>query len=535
MKYLPTRILWLLFLPLGLLAQGTPSATLRTLNEAIAQAPRYDAVKRQRIQALQTTLARTPAAALQERFAVCGQLYDEYKVFNYDSAYRYARTLQTLATQLQDPARVTFARIKLSFILLSSGMFKETYDSLSLVHIDDAPDSLRAEYYTLLARYYYDLADFDNDTYHTPGYTRLANRYVDSALQLYDAKSFQYAYFNGLKYIRSGNMDSALTSFQQIINNPMLSTHQYAVTASTLSDIYIQRGQVDTAISLLIEAAIADIKTSTKETAALFNLATLLYKKDDVKHAAAYIEQAIRDAMFYGARQRKVQMSAILPLIESEKVNRVESQQKLLFIYSAIVTSLLLVVVWLAVVIFRQFNKLKHAQRLITESATRQREINAKLEEANRIKEEYIGYFFNVNSVFFNKMERFKKSLDQKVSDRKLEEIRFLVNNINLKQEKEDLLRDFDKVFLKLFPNFVQDYNGLFESADQVKLKDQELLNTDLRIFALIRMGIHDNEKIAQILEYSVNTINTYKTRIKNKSKVPNEAFEHHIMEIKAE
>ncbi|HEY0274044.1 MAG TPA: DUF6377 domain-containing protein, partial [Chitinophaga sp.] len=352
---------------------------------------------------------------------------------------------------------------------------------------------------------------------------------------LYSSHSFQHAYFNGLKCIRSGNMDSALTSFRQIINNPTLTTHQYAVTASTLSDIYIQRGQVDTAISLLVEAAIADIRTSTKETAAIFNLATLLYKKDDVKNAAVYIEQAIKDAMFYGARQRKVQMSAILTLIESEKVNRVESQQKMLFAYSAIVTLLLLLVVGLAVVIFRQFNKLKHAQQLITEAHARQQEINAKLEEANRIKEEYIGYFFNANSVFFHKMERFKKSLDQKVSDRKLEEIRFLVNNINLKQEKEDLLKDFDKVFLKLFPNFVSNYNRLFEPADQVKLKDQELLNTDLRIFALIRMGIHDNEKIAQILEYSVNTINTYKTRIKNRSTVPNESFEQAIMEIKAE
>jgi DNA-binding NarL/FixJ family response regulator len=123
--------------------------------------------------------------------------------------------------------------------------------------------------------------------------------------------------------------------------------------------------------------------------------------------------------------------------------------------------------------------------------------------------------------------------VDQKISDRRFDEIKFLVNNINLKQEKEELLKNFDKVFLKLFPDFVAEFNSLFKKEDQIKLKDNELLTTDLRIFALMRMGIHDNEKIAQILEYSVNTVYTYKTKIKNKSIVPNDEFEQRIMEIK--
>ncbi|RYE47288.1 MAG: tetratricopeptide repeat protein, partial [Hyphomicrobiales bacterium] len=155
--------------------------------------------------------------------------------------------------------------------------------------------------------------------------------------------------------------------------------------------------------------------------------------------------------------------------------------------------------------------------------------------EANKIKEEYIGYFFNVNSEFFDKIERFKKSLEQKVNDRKLEEIKFLVNNINLRLEKEYLLQNFDRVFLKLFPNFVAEFNAFFSPENQIELKEGELLNTDLRIFALIRMGIHDNEKIARILQYSVHTINTYKTKIKNRSFVSNEEFEKKIMQIKGE
>ena len=194
----------------------------------------------------------------------------------------------------------------------------------------------------------------------------------------------------------------------------------------------------------------------------------------------------------------------------------------------------------LIIIVFKQLEKLKRAQKAILEAHQnmqeanrRLSETNEKLNDANKIKEEYIGYFFNVNSEFFDKIERFKKSIDQKLTDRKFDEIRFLVNNINLKREKEELLKHFDRAFLKLFPNFVPEFNELFKEEDRIELEDNELLNTDLRIFALARMGIHENEKIAHILQYSINTINTYKTRIRNKSIVPNEEFEKRIMQIK--
>jgi hypothetical protein len=513
---------------------------LGELNEAIDATPKYDNEKLRTIDELKNSPAGGPNDGLQTQFQTYLRLYEEYKVFNYDSAFAYAKRLQQTALRIGDPAPIMLARLNMGFCLLSSGMFKETLDSLNKINTDGAPDSVRATYYALTGRFYYDLGDFDNDSYYTPSYIEKGNRYMDSALLLYPSASFEYAYYKGLKEIKSGNRDIALTDFGKLIDRPGLSLHQLALTASTLSDIYIFNGHTDTAIRLLIRAAIADIRSSTKETAAIFNLAQLLYKQGDVKNASSYIEAAIRNASFYGARQRKVQVSAILPLIEGEKITRVESQKKILVTYSAVTTGLLLLVVVLAIIIFRQVNKLKAAQKIITQAhvkelAINQRlvETNNKLSEANKIKEEYIGYFFNTNSEFFAKIEKFKKSLEQKLAYRKWEDIIGLVNNINLKKEKEELLQNFDKVFLKLFPGFVNGYNALFHEEDRAQLRDHEFLNTDLRIFALIRMGIHENEKIARILEYSVNTINTYKTRIKNKSTVPNEEFEHRIMEIK--
>jgi hypothetical protein len=229
-----------------------------------------------------------------------------------------------------------------------------------------------------------------------------------------------------------------------------------------------------------------------------------------------------------------VQLSSILPLIEAEKLNIVEKEKRNAITYAIVVTFLLIILIGLTIIIFRQVNKLKKAEKIITEANIQQKIINKKLLEANKIKEEYIGYFFSGNSEFYTRIEKFKKSVEQKIFDRKLDEIRFLVNNLNLKKERDELLKNFDQIFLKLFPNFTSEFNALIKEDDQVKLKDGEILNTDFRIFALIRMGIHDTEKIARILGYSVNTINTYKTKIKNKSIVPNEDFEEKIMQIKS-
>jgi DNA-binding NarL/FixJ family response regulator len=118
---------------------------------------------------------------------------------------------------------------------------------------------------------------------------------------------------------------------------------------------------------------------------------------------------------------------------------------------------------------------------------------------------------------------------------KKLDDIKFIVNGINLKREREELYHSFDKVFLKLFPDFVDVFNSFFKEEDKIVLKDGQLLNTELRIFALIRMGIHDTEKIARILDYSISTIYNYKTRIKSKSLIPNEEFEKRIMDIHAQ
>lgn len=542
------QLLLCLFLLVGknCFSYAANDSLLTVLTSTIQSAAVYDQATVNDITRLQQSFH--PQQQTQEAvFHHYEKVYEAYKLFNYDSAYTYALQLVHMAYAFNNPAYVAKAKLKQCFLLLSAGLYKETSDSLRAIHAVQLSPETRGEYYSLWGRYYYDLAGYANDRFHSVDYDIQGGRYLDSALMFYPPDGVEFQYYSGLRLLKQAKTAEAAAFLDRLMTNTSLSHHQLALTASTLSSIYLQRNDTDKAIALLIQATVADIQSSTKETVAIFHLAELLYKKGDLKHAIMCIESGIASAGIYGARQRKIQASAILPLIEGERIAGIEAQKSLLMKYAILVTLLVLALLALAWVVLRQVKKLKQAKQALTaaneqqqlinhqleESNHRLGEANEKLEEASKIKEEYIGYFFNMDAEFYSKLEKLKETIEQKLNERRYEDIRFFLNKIDARKEKEELLLSFDRIFLNLFPHFVAEVNALLREEEKIKLKEGELLNTDLRIFALMRMGVTDTEKIALILQYSVKTIYSYKSRIKNKALVPGDDFEEKIMRIK--
>ncbi|WP_162053174.1 DUF6377 domain-containing protein [Pontibacter pamirensis] len=515
------------------LSAETPDSLLQELSQAIEDREAYIQEKRERIDRLKGILKERSDASLLREFEVYKSLYDEYRSFKYDSAFTYAQKLQETARQMQDSTRITQSRLSMSFILLSSGMFKEAFDTLDSVSIANKPDSIKIDYYAQKARGYYDLASYNQDKHYASQYIAQGGMYVDSALALTNQNSLQFYSLRGMKHESSGNYEQARAGFQVILDKFTPTVHQYAMAAHSLGNIHRALGNTDKAIEMMAKAAIADIESSTTEAVALMNLAELLYNNGDEVRAYTYIKQALQDAEFYGAKQRKMQVAAILPVIEGERLVTVEGQRRSLFLYAIAVTLLSLLVVAFAFIIFRQLKQLRQAKQTVTDANQRLQEINDKLLEANIIKEEYIGHSFNVYSEYIKKLEKFKESIENKLRAKKYDEIPHALKTINLKKEREALYTNFDMIFIKLFPDFVSVFNSYFPEEDKIITKSRDSLNVELRIFALIRIGIHDHEQIARILEYSVSTIYNYKTKVKNRSILPNEEFEKKIMEIK--
>lgn len=529
-------LLSITFLPLSnSFANNTTEVLLNELELLITQKEEFQAQKLQRISFLKSELLNSNDQENKKlEYDLTVRLYEEYQSFIYDSAFKYVIQMIDLANQLDNPKIVHEAKIQLGFTFLSSGLFKESLDSLLSLNSQAMNIATRIDYYNVLARTYYDLGDYHGDSIYSTLYTQLGNQIIDSALQLLSDTTEQYWMAFGLRRMKSDDFENAANAFNYVASQFEISVHDYAISTSSLGWIYTVLGRDNDAINMLINAAIADIKTSTKETVAFRNLAVHLYNQNNLDLAYKYINIALENANYYNARHRKMEISEVMPIIEGKRLNTLENQRKQLINYGAITTLLIIIVTLFSLIIYKQLKKLRTIRKILQETNNNLQAMNDNLLETNKIKEEYIGYFFNANSEFIDKLEAFQKTIQRKVIARQFDDIGNVIKSNDLHKEREKLFENFDRIFLKLFPHFVEKFNLMFNPEDQMIVEQKDLLNTDLRIFALIRLGISDNEKIANFLNYSVNTIYTYKTKLKNKTIVPRNEFYKHIMAIRA-
>lgn len=533
MKFYFILIYILLFITLPVFSGSETEKLLKELDECIVNKNSFLNKKYERINGLMNLLHNNNDSP-DQIFEIYEKLFSEYESFIYDSAFKYALLINNLAVHSGNRRLINLARIKMGFTLLSSGLFKESLDTLSSLSLSDADSFTRCEYYKVIARTYYDLADYNNDEYFAKIYRRTGNLYLDSALRLMKDGTPEFWSALGLRKMKSEDYKGSADAFNYLISKYKIPEHEYAIATSSLAYVYSLMGRNSEAIDMLIKAAIADIRASTRETVALRNLAVQLFNKGDIGRAYDYIKIAFDDATFYNARHRKIETGAVLPIIEGEKLSTIERQKKQLIRYSLLISILTLLVILFVLIIYRQLRELKKVRLKLQVINDDLQKMNESLLEANKIKEKYIGYFFKINSVYIEKIEELQKAIHRKIVARQFDDLNDIINNSFFKQERENLFINFDKIFLKIFPHFVEEFNMLFREEDRIILQEDELLNTDLRIFALIRLGINDNEQIAKFLNYSVNTIYTYKTKIKNKTIVPRHEFEDRIMAIKA-
>jgi len=515
-------------------ASQKTDSLLAQLKVELSKKNSYDNQKELRIKSLKQKLAATPKSNLNAQYLICERLYEEYKSYQSDSAYVYTQKLIRIAHDTHDVVKQNESNIKLGFLLLSGGMFSEAIDCLKKINANVLSDSVKIDYYSIKSRTYSDLADYNNDKYYAPYDRAQAVKYSDSAIAIAKPNSFDKLYQQGNRAVVLGDIKTPSPYYIDLLAHYKLTEHQRAMIATGLSAFYNSPSQKETQLDLIIEGAINDIRSSTKETVAIFKLGQQLYLDGNVKDAYIFIQQALDDAQYYGARLRKLKIGAILPIIAAQKILVTENEKNKFLIYLLSIAAIAMLVTLVSFIVFIQLKRLKVKEKIIEEKNVQLERINDRLIEDTHIKEEYIGYFFNVISGYILKLEKLKRSVERKIAIKKYEDVLLSVNEINIKKERETLFYTFDHVFLKIFPNFITTFNSLLKKEDQIWPKDHEVLNTDLRIFALMRLGINDNETIANILEYSVNTIYVYKMRIKAKALVPSDQFDHKIMGIKA-
>lgn len=470
--------------------------------------------------------------SISEKFDNYQTLFQEYSSYQYDSAYVYANHLLQIAHQAKNPDYEVEARCDIVFCLLSAGLYKEAFDEFSKVNVIGISKNSRMLYYKTAARLNYDNSDYIHAEPYQQQYVNKGNQYTDSLLTYLIPNSSDYLYSLGMKQMKNRQYASCLDTFNELLNRHDIEEHTKAIITSCMGWIYLSKKDDNRAMFYLAQAAIYDNESVTRETTALCTLARLLYKIGDIQRATEYVRQSLSNATFYGARQRVIEVSSILPIIEQDRFSIVKKQRNTVALAALLAVVLLLLLSYSLWVIRKQMRRLKEAQNTIAKRNRQLEEKNKKLEEINNIKDEYIGRSFFANSEYINKVEKLYKAIDRKIALHRYEDIRSSLKEEELVDERKSMFVDFDETFLKLFPHFVEKYNELFDEIDQKELESPQRLTTEMRIFALIRLGITDSDRIASFLNYSVHTINTYKTRVKNRSKMDNKLFEQRIMEI---
>lgn len=358
--------------------------------------------------------------------------------------------------------------------------------------------------------------------------------YLDSALAHCQPNGYQHYYLRIVKDLHLRNYQVVVRTSAELKEHHRLTYAQQAVYHYDLSDAWFNLGDEEKVIENLLLSSIADLRGAIKETAAMYTLARQLYNRGDSQNAYLFIRQALRDAQFYGARQRQVEINSILPLIAADQLNTLAERRLRWVLYSTGITLLVILVTVFSLIIYKQLKKLKAADAEIRQAHQNLQSFNHKLMEAHKIKEEYVGYYFNMTTDYVNRIDVLRKQvMSLLVNDKKKDALNIL-GKYNPLEERSRFVKDFDQVFLRLFPDFVHQFNQLIDPADPFIPENEGELNADLRIFALIRLGIQDNKKIGEILNFSVNTVYAYKTRVRNKSIVSGDEFVKRIMDIKS-
>lgn len=514
------------------LAGNQLDSLLNVLDKTIKESRSYVEIRENRISKLKIGLTKKGISP-QQVYAINELLYKEYRAFVCDSAIHYLNMNLDLAELHNNKKWINETKLLLSYLQSSSGMYSESAYALTSINKKELTKEQTPEYYRCCERLYDEMHLYTHNQKLKKTYFKIFRAYQDTMLNLYAPTSENYLAIKEQKALEHKNLVEARRINNIRLSKTSFGTPEYALIKFQSSLIYREEKRPDEEKKDLILSALSDIKAAIKDNASLFTLANLLYENGDIDHAYHYIKFSLEDANFYNARLRNIQISNTLPIIEKSYQIKSEKQKNDLRISLIGISALSLLLIGALGYIYKQMKKLAKARNELGIINTQLKSLNNELGEANRVKEEYIALFLGLCSTYIDKLESYRKMVSKKITGGQIAELLKTTKSPDvIENELKEFYSNFDNTFLHLYPQFVEEFNSLLVKEERIVLKKGELLNTELRIFALIRLGINDSSKIANLLRYSVNTIYNYRAKVKNKALVSRDDFENRVMKI---
>lgn len=526
---------------------------LHSLDSLLEQQDLFVRVKEERIKQLKMQYSRVKD--VKELYAMNRMVYLEYRVYDADSALHYINKNIQLAQQTNNRTWEVVSLLEQSFVLTSSGLLTEALKAVSDIQPEELPQNLRSEYFGRLCTLYSRLRDYSSENSQlSEHYNNLQKAFRDSVYLTATPDELRYWNCRAWLYLGTPEIEPVKQAFEENKQTLSNDSRKYSIATYNLSAIYRSENNESKYLENLILSAMADIRSVNGDIGSLQEIAEYLFKHGEIDRAYNYILYCSQKAMLFHNRVRIVKMSHLQNQVYKAYQEQSRTQQKRLQASLIAVSFLFLVLIGAFLFIRKQMRRLKEAnlkldstnqklsvnmdalstahQRLeevnmqLKDLNTQLQEVNDQLRESNYVKEEYIGYVFNICSTYISKLEEFRKNINRKLKVDQIEDVKAMTDSsATASNELKEFYQNFDTIFLHLYPDFVGDFNALLLPEERIELKEGELLNTELRIHALIRLGITDSVKIADFLHCSAQTVYNNRLRTRNKSIIPKEDF----------
>lgn len=514
--------------------------------------------REQRLKQINQLKVQARSATGYNKYNLYKEIFDLYSHFQTDSAQVYICKMRQLPAYKTDVVMQATLHIAQAEIMAVSALYAEALNEL-----DKVPRSLINAEHIELRLYYYRIKRTIYGWMCTY-YTKASEQH-----QLWEEKTMNYRdSLLSFETIKNLNRDIVLADKYNALGQPQKAINMlkpYAAQASeatphpyvcfTLAQAYLLKGNRAKGVYYLTLTAIADLHNATCEYQALPMLAQILFDNGDVERAYSYLLCSMEDASYCKAGLRSIEASNIFPIIDKQYKQREKEQRQRDHVLMYALVALSFVLIGVVLYLRKQMQKLREMRHQQTRNNAELAAANQRMHEANeklqaalqevkntneelqntysqlrmtdKVKEEYIARYLNRCRMYLDQLAEFRSSTLRLIKNRHFEEVaNQLKRDLNAKVEQTQFYADFDAAFLTLFPDFVSSFNALLQPEHQLTVKKNGLLNTELRIYALIRLGIHDTTRIAHFLDYSTATVYNYRSKIRNKAICPPEEFE---------
>ena len=495
---------------------------LHRLDQYIARRDEFSSKKEKKLIRMKKKLNLT--SGKRERLSLYNQIYREYYTYRYDSAMVYAKRGLQLAEQLHDDYYINLNKINRAAVLSTGGFYSQAEDLLlSLKPEDISPKLMQYYYYTLTWVYNYWGAFCERSEFKEEMQDKKRLYLAKTLEHMGNKQSALYYYLSGeLEYLLHHTDKKVLGWYQKALAASPVDSRVHASAAYCIARYYQDNEQMDIYEKYLVQAAISDQVCPLKENLALQELSTYLYNKDAkyAKRVSKYIYCSMEDAQFYNNRLRMVEISRILPLITETNHQQGIRQNRIITASLVVVSIVSLGFLAMMFFVFRINKRLAKSRREVKSQNTLLDELNQKLLNTNKRRETYMRLFMDISAVYIKKLDDYRKLVSRKIKAKQTADLLTAINSYKLAEEEaSSFYIRFDKAFMDLYPNFVDEFNQLLLPEKQIVLPAPNSLTKELRIYALMRLGITDGQELATLLFYSTQTIYNYKTSIRKRAK----------------